>query len=87
MSLEVTLIILTLVIAAINMIMGLVRTYYAKYAKKTYVGSADYWASWQKRKYDVAAQVLKEMGLDSPADLRKIIRTIKKSKSKSKVRD
>jgi len=84
MSLQLTLILLTLVVAIVNVVMGLIRTYYAKYAKKTYVGSADYWASWQKRKYDVAAQVLKEMGLDSPADLKKIIKTIKKSKSKSK---
>lgn len=81
-----TLLIATLTVSFINMAFGLIRTYYARYAKATYKGSVDYWNSWQKRKYDVAVEVLKEMGLDSPEDIKKLMKRLKKEKPKRKKR-
>jgi len=72
------LILLGVVVATANFVFALLRTYYAKYSKRTYEGSVEYWSSWEKRKYDVAAQVLREMGVDSPEDLKKIIEKLGK---------
>lgn len=71
---------LVILISAANCAFGLIRTYYAIYAKKTYKGSVRYWESWNKRKYDVAAQALKEIGIDSPEEMRKLITLIKEKK-------
>lgn len=71
-------------VSIVNLFFALIRTYYAKFTKKTYHGSADYWASWEKRKFDVAEQVLKEMGIDSPEDLKKLVKKFNKKKSKRK---
>ncbi len=77
---ELAVLYLAVIIAAMNLIFGLVRTYYARFSKKTFQGSVDYWTSWEKRKYDVAAQVLKEMGMDSPEDMKKLMRKFGKRK-------
>jgi len=67
------------IVSIANLVFSLWRTYYARYAKKTYQGSVDYWASWQNRKFDVAAEILKEM-VDSPKDVKKILRKLEKKK-------
>lgn len=72
------------IISALNLAFGLLRTYYARYAKKTYQGSVEYWGSWEKRKYDVAAQVLREMGIESPDDMKKLVKKFKRAKKKVK---
>lgn len=81
MDMNTILILIGVIVATGNFAFALLRTYYAK---KTYLGSVEYWTSWEKRKYDVAAQVLKEMGVDSPDDMRKLIQVIKKKKKRIK---
>jgi len=76
------LLLISIAIAGSNLFFGLIRTYYAKYAKRTYQGSVDYWTSWERRKFDVAAQVLKEMGIESPQDMKKLMKAIKKPENK-----
>ena len=75
---ELTLGLVILGVSLANLIFGLVRTYYARYAKKTYKGSVNYWASWQKRKFDVAVEVLKEMGIESKDDFKKLLEACRK---------
>jgi len=84
LSEELILLIVSVIIAAANLLIATLRTYYAKYTKKTYQGSAEYWASWEKRKFDVAEQVLKEMGIESPEDLKKLIKKLERKRRKRK---
>lgn len=78
------LLIISISVASANLFFGLIRTYYARYSKKTYDGSVKYWESWQKRKFDVAVQVLKEIGIETPEDLKKLSRKLKKESKKSR---
>lgn len=77
MELSTTLLLISIGVATANLIFGLIRTYYAKYAKKTYEGSVKYWRSWKERKYDIAIEVLKEIGIDSPAEFKELMEKIK----------
>lgn len=78
--------IFAILIPTANLIAGLIRTYYAIYTKKTYLGSVKYWSSWKERKYDVAQQVLEELGIDTLEDLEKLKETLKKKRGKKKRR-
>jgi len=83
LSIELIAILAAVIISLVNLLLGLLRTYYAKYTKRTYQGSVNYWSSWQKRKFDVAAEVLKEMGIESPEDMRKLMKKITKEKKRN----
>lgn len=82
--LEIMLLVLNIALTLVNLFFALVRTYYARYAKKTYDGSVEYWSSWEKRKFQVAVEVLKELGVDDPEKALKDLR--KKNYGKKKGR-
>lgn len=84
MNLEISLALLT----GINVILAIINTYWAYqrtcYNRETLRGSEEYWESWEKRRLDVASQVLKEMGIDSLEDLKKLIKKVGKKTKKRK---
>lgn len=84
MGSEFILLVATLVVALVDVALGIARLYYSRYNKKTWEGSVEYWTSWEKRKFDVAAQVLKEMGIESPEDLKKLSQVLGKEKKERK---
>jgi len=78
------LLLIPMIITTIDLVTGIIRTYYARYAKLTYEGSVKYWDSWKERKYDVARQVLEELGIDSPEDLEKLLKKYKRKRRKKR---
>jgi len=76
--------VINVICTVLNFLFALVRTYYAKYAEKTYEGSVKYWNSWEKRRKDVLRDLLVEIEAESPEELKAFLQDYRKKKKKRK---
>jgi len=76
------------ILTGINVGLTLLNTYWAWkrtcYNRDTLQESREYWVSWERRKMDVAAQVMKEMGFENPEEFMKFVKKIKELEKKGK---
>jgi len=80
--------ILVTILTGVNVGLVIINSYWAWkrtcYNRDTLQESREYWASWGKRKMDIATQVMREMGFESPEEFEKFIKKIKDLEKKGK---